>query len=468
MKAVIGSRLEVFNLSRINEFFILGFITLFAVGLRFYKLGEWSFWYDEIFTLRDVQRISELGLLDQQISRALIYLTVHSLGISEWSARLVPALVGALTIPALYFPLRRIFNPNVALLSGLLLAVSPWHLYWSQNARFYTTILLFYTLALLVFYFGIEKDRPWYLFLFLFLVVLAVQERLFALFLLPVAAGYLLLLKILPFDKPPGLRLRNVLILIIPVLAGGLIIGWKFISELSQWMIGFGWVNNNPAWIFSGVVYYVGLPIMVMGTLAGVYLIARKKRIALLLVLSAVIPLVGIMTLSVVQYAANRYAFISLTSWVILAAVAAWELLVNSTVNVRVLAIGALLLLVVEPLSEDILYYRYQNGNRDDWKSALAFIDRVKDPMDKVVVTNTMLAEYYLKKPTIDINAINVEELPNQGERVWFVEDMNLGDKTPKTLRWIKANTTLMANFDVHVRARNFIMRIYLFDPNKQ
>src|SRR4030067_1875055 len=93
MKAVIGSRLEVFNLSRINEFFILGFITLLAVGLRFYKLGEWSFWYDEIFTLRDVQRISELGLLDQQISRALIYLTVHSLGISEWSARLVPALV---------------------------------------------------------------------------------------------------------------------------------------------------------------------------------------------------------------------------------------------------------------------------------------------------------------------------------------------------------------------------------------
>src|SRR5215207_8986559 len=29
----------------------LALITLFAVALRFYKLGAWSFWIDEIFTV---------------------------------------------------------------------------------------------------------------------------------------------------------------------------------------------------------------------------------------------------------------------------------------------------------------------------------------------------------------------------------------------------------------------------------
>ena len=32
-------------------------------------------------------------------------------------------------------------------------------------------------------------------------------------------------------------------------------------------------------------------------------------------------------------------------------------------------------------------------------------------------------------------------------------------------LRWIDANAQLMANFDVHVRARIFKMRVYLYDP---
>jgi hypothetical protein len=31
-----------------------------AFALRFYKLGEWSFWGDEMFTLRDSQAVFDL------------------------------------------------------------------------------------------------------------------------------------------------------------------------------------------------------------------------------------------------------------------------------------------------------------------------------------------------------------------------------------------------------------------------
>jgi 4-amino-4-deoxy-L-arabinose transferase-like glycosyltransferase len=450
------------------QYVLLAIITLVAFALRFYKLGEWSFWYDESYTLRDVRRLFELGLLDQQISRSLIYLVVNTLGTSEFTARLAPALIGVLSIPILFFPIRQMLGPGVALLASLFLAINPWHLYWSQNARFYTALLLFYTLALLVFYFGIEKDKPWYMVLTLVLLGLAVQERLFAVFLVPVVAAYLLILRFLPFEKPAGLRWRNILILFIPSLLIGLLYSLEFIQDPQKWLRGFTWVNNNPFWILSGVIFYVGLPFMCMGAVAAIFMLVNKNRAALLLALAAVFPLAALMALSLFQYTANRYAFVSLTSWLILAALGVWLLFTQSKGLGWVLAVGALLILTLEPISEAYLYYRYQNGNRDNWKAAFTLINRLKEPGDQVVVTNTQLGDFYTGEPTQNYIRFDTENLPDDGSRIWFVEDNNLGEKIVDKLRWVETNSEMIANFDVHVRARNFKMRVYLLDPETQ
>ena len=42
----------------------LALITLFAAVLRFYKLGTWSFWIDEIYTINHAfSHFSSLGLI---------------------------------------------------------------------------------------------------------------------------------------------------------------------------------------------------------------------------------------------------------------------------------------------------------------------------------------------------------------------------------------------------------------------
>ena len=158
-------RFSEFEINPVHQYSLLGMITLIAALLRFYKLGEWSFWWDEMFTLRDVQNIFDNFGVRTSLSFMLINVVLNALGISEWSARLVPAIFGILSVPILYFPVKKMFGPAVALITGSLLALSPWHLYWSQNARFYTALLLFYTLALLTFYFWIEEDRLGYLLL---------------------------------------------------------------------------------------------------------------------------------------------------------------------------------------------------------------------------------------------------------------------------------------------------------------
>ena len=465
----LGDRVLGFVRSEAGQLAILLLVTVFALALRLFRLGQWSFWGDELITVRKVQDLSGiLNLLNFKLTNYLIAAALNTFGVSEWSARLVPALIGVLTVPALYFPTRRLFGPFAALLASLFLSISTWHIYWSQNARFYTALLLFYTLALFAFYFGIEKDRPVYLVLFLFLLGLAVLERMFALLLVPIVIVYLALLYLLPFEKPAGLRPRNLLILIVPSLLGGMVVALPILADTSMWLQRFSWVNNNPVWLLSGVVYYIGLPVMALGAAGGIFLLMRKDRAALLFSLAAALPLLAIVFLSLFQYTANRYVFVSLTAWIILSALAVREFFSQTHGNARVLAAGVLLILLLEPLSEDVLYYRYQNGNRDNWKAAFELIKRYKQPGDLVALADSVHGEYYLHEPTMSIFKLDLNSLAEGNQRVWFIEDINLGDKMPQKLHWIQAHARLVANFDVYVRARNFKMRVYLYDPGEQ
>lgn len=445
---------------------LLASITLLAAALRFYKLGAWSFWQDELSSVMGVRDGFNESVFRQSLSLVLIRATVTFLGTSEWSARLAPALIGVFTIPILYFPIKKIFGSTIALVSMLLLAVSPWHLYWSQNARFYSLLLLFYTLALFAFYFALEEKRPHYLLLSLLLLALATRERLIALFFVPVVLSYLVLLSILPFERPAWLRPRNLILVFLPSLFFALVFAWPYLRHLSGWMIGFGRVNNNPIWLLSGVVYYARIPTVCMGALGALYLLVRKDRAALFLSLGAVIPLLAIMVLSLFHYTANRYVFVSLPSWIILASVAAVEILRRSQENVRILAVGVLLFLLLDPVGEDLLYYRYQNGNRDNWRAAFAVVRQQKSEGDVVVSNAPLLANYYLQEKTRAMKELDPADIKESQERIWFVEDMTVENLLPEMHRWIQKNAQPVANLDVHVHARNFKMRVYRYDPN--
>jgi mannosyltransferase len=212
-----------------SPFMLLGAITLLAAVLRFYKLGEWSFWIDEIYTLDRAQaHYSSPELILKNIPPTRYWIPISTIltaqifnliGISEWSARLVSSLIGIFTIPILYIPIKKISGHPTALIAMLLLAISPWHIFWSQNARFYTALMLFSALALFAFYFGMERDRPLYFVAFYGLFYFAMSERMIAGFILPAIAVYLLFLWVLPIEKPPGFRLRNIIILAAPVVA---------------------------------------------------------------------------------------------------------------------------------------------------------------------------------------------------------------------------------------------------------
>lgn len=441
-------------------FFIVTIITLLAIFLRFYKLGEWSFWGDEIFTLS-----TEKDGFTTSLTTRLVDVTTTFLGVNEWNARLVPALVGIVTVPVLFFFAARLFGNNVGLISSVLLAVSTWHIYWSQNVRFYALLLLFYTVALCSFYLAMEKDRPWLLVLSLVFLGLAAQERMLALVLLPVIVSYLLVLLFTPLEKPPGFNLRNMIIFFAPGVIVAIFIAGPFLANLGGWMTGFGRINNNPLWLLSGLIYYVGLPVLCMAGFGILYLLAKKNRAGLFFGLSATISVFAIVAVSIIQYSANRYFFISLTSWIILASLATNELIKEQKGKALILSTGVLVLLVSSSLSEDYLYYRYQNGNRDNWRAAFELIKAKEKPGDLVFLSNPDVGNYYLEHQTYPLKGFDSSVLMESDHRAWFVVDLNAEELIPKQLDWIDENAQYIANFDVAVRGRNFIMRVYLYDP---
>jgi hypothetical protein len=74
------------------------------------------------------------------------------------------------------------------------------------------------------------------------------------------------------------------------------------------------------------------------------------------------------------------------------------------------------------------------------------------------------MGDYYLQSETVNLYALSFTKIGNSGQRFWFVEDMNVSELAPDKHEWLKRNTRLVANLDVHVEARNFVMRVYLYE----
>ena len=460
---------------------LLFLITLFGAALRFYKLGEWSFWIDELYTVNHAMlHFSNWSLIVDNVppnrnwipvSVILAAQVLNVWGVSEWSARLASVVIGILSIPILFFPVRRMFGDWVALIAMLLLTVSAWHIFWSQNARFYTSLMLFYTLALFAFYLALEHNKPGYFILFYGLLYLAFSERLFAFFIIPVIAVYLAALWLFKFEKPEGLSLRNMILLGLPILVGGAIELYNRIAYGESRFLGdFDWFflyrNDDPIRLLGNISFNIGIPLMALALFSGLFLIARRHRAGLLMTVNAVIPLVMLVAANPFIFTKDRYIFMILFSWIVLAAFAIHELFFHVSGQHKWLAVGVLALLLMDAGGDALLYYRINRGNRAEWKTAFNIIQEQSRPDDVVVTYWPEFQPFYLDREFVQYEEINVQTLLDSGKRYWFVIDAETIWANPEVKAFLEKNARLI---DVrYLRTPDdFFLRVYLFDPNQ-
>jgi mannosyltransferase len=123
-------------------------IVILGFTLRVYHLGRESLWLDEAAGVRTAllspaEIINEVSV---KYHPPLYFLLLHGwIGIggeSEFSVRLLSALIGTFSIFLIYRVGRLIFNQVSGVLAALLLCLSQFHIFYSQETRMYSLVLL--------------------------------------------------------------------------------------------------------------------------------------------------------------------------------------------------------------------------------------------------------------------------------------------------------------------------------------
>ena len=166
----------------------IGFIMMCGALLRLYNITQNSFWIDEMATIHfstgsfiDIWNYTANGEFNPPLFYWLESIIIHYFGVSELSMRFIPAIAGILTIPLMYFIIKKFTQDNfVGILGSSLMAFSIFMVYYAQEARAYTLALLFYMIALYYYIDFINTYDTKYIRYVLIFSILAVYTHFYA------------------------------------------------------------------------------------------------------------------------------------------------------------------------------------------------------------------------------------------------------------------------------------------------
>jgi len=135
-----------------NPWFIFGLIVLIAIVLRVLEINRTSFWYDEAFTgdilklsWRDMLEVIAKDRVHPPTFYVLIRLWSDVFGITQLSLRSFSVFWGVSSVVAIYLGMKNMFDKNrfpvVGLILALMVAISPFFVTYSVEARAYSFIV---------------------------------------------------------------------------------------------------------------------------------------------------------------------------------------------------------------------------------------------------------------------------------------------------------------------------------------
>ena len=447
---------------------------MFGVLLRFWNLGQWSFWIDEVFTVRDAQNLSFNNW--QRIPNPIPYLAVKlSIALandSEWGSRLIPCIVGLASIPAVFGLGRTLFNWRIGILSSAFVACSSWHLFWTQNARYPIFTFLFAVLTAWFFYLSLERDSTLLTIGALVSCFCLILSHTLSAVIVPALAAYALICLL---EKPSRKRWVNLLIffipfaipvlaLILPQVRGYLFSGWG----RNEW-------QRSPLYIVLTLVHGVSIPIAVAAFFG--FVAMPSNRSTRFLLCYAGVPLGLFLVASQFQNVAGYYLFWTTPAYFILAGVACeqvWKAVVPQSGGKTV---GMLMpcVLVVTLFSQTYLYFQIENGGRPRWREAFEAIQVEKRSTDKVVLSEPEMGRYYLPELSqIYIGALLDDKegferrwKTSERARLWFIVDVasfNVFDADMAVRSWIRERGYIVKTFPAFSRVKDRTIYVYLLE----
>jgi len=407
---------------------VLTVIVMLAAYLRLHNLAADSLWRDETTSLAQSSgslfHIITATAQDNYppLHNFILALTVKLLGDGPWALRLPSAILGIVSVAALYWVGAMIGGRVAGLIAAFLLAVAPFAIYYSQEARPYAVLMcaavLFAGAALS---FLRKASTGWAVAVFLSGVALLYSHPYGALLWLAVAATALAVIIARP--QPGGataLRWLLLQLVIVVAFAPWLVVLLQRAAALEQ----------SGFWISYPSVPFVSIQLenVAGGTLAGVLLVAAatvafvRPAIAvehsplvkpgnvplrlgatplMLLVLAwLVLPVIAATAISLVgtPILYDRYLIGCLPALLLLAGVGLSRFVTRFSTGLAATAVAVAIAILGVAFGTP--------SPRENWRGLSAYIAANLHPGDCVLFVDrdgAQAVEYYLRKPFCEL-----------------------------------------------------------------
>ena len=207
------------------------FLALFT---SFFQIAHKSFWFDEAFSIHlssDWQYLLRI-LWTSEANMWLYYFLLHFwlyLGQSEFIGRSLSALFAVLSIPITYLIGKKLFSKKVGTLASLLMPLNVLFVFYSQEARSYSLLLLLSGLSTLFFLSLINKWKKTDAVFYVLVTALGLYTHLYM--------GFVILSHAAIFFITQKKKWKMILLFLLPILlALPMAIAPSFHSSQTSWM----------------------------------------------------------------------------------------------------------------------------------------------------------------------------------------------------------------------------------------
>ncbi|MCL5962075.1 MAG: glycosyltransferase family 39 protein [Chloroflexi bacterium] len=458
---------------RRHQLLVLGILIALAFATHLYRLSAESLWWDETLTyhraVRDIPYILSnrialfnINTIDQHppIYFLLDHLALSLFGSSEFALRLPSAYVTVLAVPLSYVMGRRLFDGSTGLLAAMLAAISPYYLYYGQEARPYSIAATFATASIYFFARGIIEGEARFYPIYLATALTSVLTHYLTGIMILGDAAYVAVDSLL---KRRGKRLL--------ALGGFAVIG-VILAPAAQYMLfRFTILGDSRLQVsiidvlrdlaisftfgitvdqFDVLPYTYGLVVVALAGIAAC--LSRVKRQSLLYVITRlglpVVVLYGVSQFKVIYN--TRYAvFLAPMFFLLIAAGLSWML-----AKQRAIGVIACIYLIGIGAFGTYHYFAHSGSIKTNFRDSIAYIEQHANQEDAIVLGDARLAtvlEFYHRgdqpvyavpsrygEDTPEAISKQLAEIARNHRRIWYVlwisSDMDPKGLTAQTL----------------------------------
>lgn len=371
-------------------------VLVLATGLRFWHLGGWSMWVDEGMTylrattgnLSDQGPMYATAPLNFLVTRWII----GAQGPGLFWLRLFPALCGIAGVGAVLWAGLRFAGPVASAAAGLIVALSPWHLDWSQNARHFSAVFLFAVIAVTAYYEYWETGRLGWLVTSAIASALGLLTHSSMVFVIAGMGMYAATLVLVPALRKEIVTRDKVIgsAVFFVILIGGYA---PIAITVSRYLGAHKTAWNPPGNILASIVFYAGALVLALAATMGVGGALRMRRSALALLHWMVWPILFVTIAGTRTISSGAYALPSL---------GAAALLVGSFVEDLagrewlLPAVAVALGLAADLTVRSGLYFTVEQGNRPPWREAIEWTAARASANDQIYASEGVVVGYYL------------------------------------------------------------------------